>query len=206
MFERLQALIGLGIDKNSLTYKLKQWKVDTSWTLFLDRDGVINRKLAGAYVRHWGEFEFLAGVLDSIPLLMRYFGRIVVVTNQQGIGKDLMNHEDLHDIFSQLQQAVIQAGGKIDCFYYCPHLASQQCACRKPNTGMGFQAKSDFNDIIFTKSVMVGDSDSDIIFGQKLGMKTVRISPVGANDHSPEANVTVASLQVFTRALAGIEV
>ncbi len=148
---------------------------DQSWTLFLDRDGVINKLLQGTYVTNWDEFEILEGVLEAIPIFRKYFGHIVVVTNQQGIGKKIMMTEDLELIFEKLQAELIKNGTSIDYFYYCPHLQVKACHCRKPKTGMGLQAKKDFPEIDFKKSVIVGDSMSDMEFGRNLGMKTVWI-------------------------------
>lgn len=181
---------------------LKSSQIDSTWTLFLDRDGVINKHGPG-YVRTWSEFEFVPGALEAIPKFMAHFGRIVIVTNQQGIGKGLMSREDLSAIFRQLQQAVIRVGGKIDCFYYCPHLAATGCGCRKPATGMGLQAQMDFPDIAFSKSVMVGDQLTDMQFGKALGMKTVfvqrgrEIEPT----YAPFIDEWVESLAEFARLL-----
>ena len=183
----------------------KSWQIEPSeWTLFLDRDGVINQKLEDTYVYSWSEFVFEEGVLESIPLLMQHFGRIVVVTNQQGIGKEEMTEADLHAIFEELQKAVVEAGGRIDGFYYCPHLASDRtCKCRKPQQGMAHQAKADFPAIDFTKSVMVGDALTDMEFGKRLGMKTVYITNNRYfNETFPDlADIYLESLAEFTSLL-----
>jgi len=147
-----------------------------SWTLFLDRDGVLNRRLPGAYVRSWEEFEWLPRVLDALALLSHSFGRIVVVTNQQGIGKGLMGEEELAEVHRRMLAAVEAAGGRIDGIYYCPDLASSPNNCRKPAPAMAIQAKQDFPEIDFRKSVIVGDSISDMQFGQQLGMYKVLIT------------------------------
>lgn len=149
--------------------------IDKSWTLFLDRDGVINHRIPGAYVRRPEEFEFFAGVPASIARLTGRFGRIVLVTNQQGIGKDLMTKEDLATVHSEMCTALEAVGGVIDAIYFCPSLAAENPFCRKPQTGMGMQAKKDFPEIDFKKSVMVGDSLSDMGFGSALGMVNVLV-------------------------------
>jgi len=145
-------------------------------TLFLDRDGVINRRLPGAYVREWPEFEFLPGVPEAIARLRAHFDRVVVVTNQQGIGKGLMSEEDLNKVHRQMRAALEKAGGHIDAVYFCPDLASKPGNCRKPAPAMGHWARRDFPDIDFDRSVMVGDSLSDMVFGKELGMFTVLIT------------------------------
>lgn len=148
-------------------------------TLFLDRDGVINQRLPGAYVRHWDEFTFLPGVLPAIALLRRYFDRIVVVTNQQGIGKHLMTDAELHAVHQKMLQEIKKAGGHLDGIYFCPDLKSKPDNCRKPAPAMAIQAQRDYPAISFSQSVMVGDSASDMAFGRQLGMQTVLIETNG---------------------------
>ncbi len=149
---------------------------DKNWTLFLDRDGVINRRIPGAYVKTWEEFEFLPGVLEALAIFNKVFGRMLIVTNQQGIGKGLMTISELNLIHQKLRHAIEKAGSQIDGIYYCPDLKTIQPNCRKPNPAMAIQAQADFPEIDFQRSVMVGDSISDIEFGQRLGMFTVHIS------------------------------
>jgi len=148
-------------------------------TLFLDRDGVINDRLPGAYVRSWEEFAFLPGVLSAIALLRQYYDRIVIVTNQQGIGKKLMTEDDLHRVHQAMLAAIEKAGGRIDAVYFCPDLRSKPQNCRKPAPAMALQAQNDAPEIDFTRSTMVGDSASDMAFGRQLGMATVLIETNG---------------------------
>jgi D-glycero-D-manno-heptose 1,7-bisphosphate phosphatase len=150
---------------------------DASWTLFLDRDGVINEKIDNDYVRSWERFTFLPGVLTALQELSGIFGRIVVTTNQRGIGRGLFTEADLQDIHHRMLEEVVAAGGRIDACYFCPHLQdAPDCNCRKPLPGMALQAKAQFPEIVFSKSVLVGDSVSDIQFGKNLGMHTVHIT------------------------------
>lgn len=144
--------------------------------LFLDRDGVINKRLPGAYVSHPDEFEFLPHVPQAIQQFTQLFDRIVVVTNQQGIGKGLMTHDDLAIVHQYMQNELAKYNGKIDKIYYCPELAKDNPTCRKPNTGMGVQAQKDFPEIVFEQSLMVGDSCSDMLFGKRLGMQTAFVT------------------------------
>ena len=144
-------------------------------TLFLDRDGVINVRIPGEYVTRWEDFQFIEGVPAAIAKYSQIFKRILVVTNQQGIGKGIMTEADLNAVHEQMIKAIEAAGGRIDRVYFCPKLARNKPFCRKPNIGMGRQAKSHFPEIDFSKSIMVGDSLSDIGFGCRLGMKTVLV-------------------------------
>ena len=161
-------------------------------TLFLDRDGVINKKIDG-YIAKPSELEFIPNVLSAIGVLSTIFETIVIVTNQQGIGKGLMTHDDLHSIHSHMMRHITLSGGRIDNIYYCPHLASEDSPCRKPNPGMALQAKADFANIDFRESIMIGDSDSDILFGNQLNMTTVRISTF----EDSSADYTCSSLSDF---------
>lgn len=146
-------------------------EVSRDWTLFLDRDGVINKRLPGDYVKRLGEFEFLEGALDAIRLFNPLFTRIVVVTNQQGIGKGIMTKADLQVIHEHMLARISDHGGRVDHVFYCPELASNYPHCRKPNTGMGQEAKAMYPEIDFERAIMVGDSITDMEFGQRLGMR-----------------------------------
>ncbi|MBM3404643.1 MAG: HAD family hydrolase [Bacteroidetes bacterium] len=154
---------------------LKNWHIDPTWTLFLDRDGVINRRLEGDYVKRWDDFEFLPGVKEAIALLSKHFRYIFIVSNQQGIGKGIMTHDDLGIIHEKMVQEITEAGGRVDHIYYSPYLESEDHFMRKPNVGMALRARKNHPGLIFKKSFMVGDSLTDMIFGKRVGMKTVMI-------------------------------
>lgn len=168
------------------------WNIDQSWTLFLDRDGVINKRLMDDYVKSVSEFELLDGVREALSIANQSFGRVLVVTNQQGIGKGIMTERNLSDIHAYCTELINEAGGRIDRYYFAPELAGTAAGFRKPESGMALQAKADFPEIAFERSVMIGDSDSDIQFGKNLGMKTVFVSHNKENHES--ADITVSSL------------
>jgi histidinol-phosphate phosphatase family protein len=149
------------------------WNIDSSWTLFLDRDGVINVRFPGDYVKQVDEFEFLPGAIEAIAKFSKVFGKIIVVTNQQGIARGFYSHEDLGAIHAHMQAEIKKAGGKIDRVYYAHQAASENSPMRKPGTGMALQAQKDHPEIDFEKSVMMGDTQSDMEFGKALGMKTI---------------------------------
>lgn len=153
--------------------------IDSSWTLFLDRDGVINRRIPDDYVKTIDEFEFLPGVMEALLQFSQVFPRIVVVTNQQGIAKGIMTEEDLQLIHAHFLEEVERTGARIDKIYFCPELAGDNPKCRKPNTGMGEQAKADFPAIDFQKSLMIGDSPSDMEFAERLNMSKAFIGDGG---------------------------
>lgn len=146
--------------------------INKSWTLFLDRDGVINKEKNNGYIQRWEEFQFYDDVLDALATLHKYFGVIVVVTNQRGVGKGLMSIEDLKKIHHNMLQKIIEAGGRIDKIYFCTDIDDTSIN-RKPNIGMALQAQSDFPYIDFKKSIMVGNTLNDMRFGRQLNMYTV---------------------------------
>jgi len=149
--------------------------IDRQWTLFLDRDGVINRRIPDGYINEIRDFEFLPKVLPTLAQLSKLFGYIIVVTNQQGIGKGILTEKQLTHIHQFMMQKVVEAGGCIDSVYYCGDLAGQNNNCRKPSPTLAYRAKQDYPGIDFNKSVVVGDAISDVAFGQNLGMKTILI-------------------------------
>lgn len=175
------------------------WGVDKTWTLFLDRDGVINERIMGGYVRTLEEFVFLPAVPQSIAELSKIFGNVFVVTNQQGIGKGIMTESNLLEIHDYMHAEVEKYGGAIRKSYYAPGIASPENQLRKPKPGMALLAQRQHRVIEFSRSVMVGDSDSDIIFGQNLGMKTVRVRTV--EPIKTTADITVDSLEQFYKML-----
>ena len=89
-----------------------------NWTLFLDRDGVINKRKPGGYIENHAEFEFLPGVLDALAILNEKFAIIVVVTNQQGIAKGIMTDVELANLHAYMLDKIAIAGGRIDKVYY----------------------------------------------------------------------------------------
>lgn len=187
-------------DLAALSLDLSQ--VDKSWTLFIDRDGVINEETVGEYVLHWGQFIFSRGVLHSFKKLSDVFGKLIIVTNQRGVGKGLMTRETLDSIHYEMQREVKIAGGHIEKIYYCTDVDSSSFH-RKPNPGMAFQARQDFPDIDFTKSIMVGNKPSDMRFGRAAGMFTVFLTTTNPDQPFPHEDIDLrySSLAEFAAAL-----
>jgi histidinol-phosphate phosphatase family protein len=149
--------------------------IDKSWTLFLDRDGVINGEKKDEYVLRLEDFKFLDGVLQALKILNGVFGVIVVVTNQKGVGKNLMTLEELHRIHDYMIGRIMEAGGRIDRIYFCTEIDNDHPE-RKPQPGMAFLAKNDFPQIDFRKSIMTGNKLTDMEFGRAIGSKNVFIA------------------------------
>lgn len=143
--------------------------------LFLDRDGVINIERKADYVKNISEFVFEDKALDAISILSEYFDKIVIVTNQRGIGRNKYNIDDLDKVHNYMLSEIEKENGKINQIYFCPDIHSYSIN-RKPNIGMAFQAQAEFPEIKFQESIIVGNSRSDIQFGNKLGMLTVLVS------------------------------
>jgi D-glycero-D-manno-heptose 1,7-bisphosphate phosphatase len=144
--------------------------------VFLDRDGVLNRKPAdGEYVTSWECFELLPGVEEAIARLNRSGRKVIVVTNQRGIALGLYSEADLHALHERLRQHLAAHGARLDAIYYCPH-DSGQCNCRKPQTGLFEQAFRDFPEASAGNSVMVGDSVSDMEAASRLGMRRILVA------------------------------
>lgn len=139
-------------------------------TIFLDRDGVINRNPPNkGYVRKWAEFTFIPNSRKAIRELTESGYRIIVVTNQSGIGRGLYSEEDLADIHARMVAEISKAGGTIDAVYYCPHRPDAGCECRKPKPGMLMRAARE-HDIELSSAYLVGDFPTDIEAGKSVGM------------------------------------
>ncbi|MDR3338580.1 MAG: HAD-IIIA family hydrolase [Candidatus Symbiothrix sp.] len=160
-------------------------------TLFLDRDGVINVHIPNDYVKSVDEFIFIDGVPEAIRILSLLFTRIVVVTNQRGVGKGLMNQADLENIHAYMTETIFAHGGRIDRIYVATTLDNAH-PDRKPNTGLALQAKRDFPDLDFSRSLMAGDSLSDMQFANNADIPAVLIG----NKYKDE---TIASVRIHAR-------
>ncbi|OQY94355.1 MAG: histidinol phosphate phosphatase [Sphingobacteriales bacterium UTBCD1] len=176
-------------------------KVDKSWTLFIDRDGVINHEKKDDYIRNWQEFHFYDMAKESLAALSKKFGKVIIVSNQRGVGRGLMTEEDLIHIHKNMEKEIAEAGGHIDKIYYCSSTDIKDF-CRKPNPGMALKAEIDFPDISFSHSLMVGNNSSDMLFGRNAGMFTVFLKttkPEQALPH-PDIDLSFYSLIDFARA------
>ena len=141
-------------------------------TVFLDRDGVINRNPPNkGYVRKWEEFSFIPNARKAIRELTESGYRIIVITNQAGIGRGLYSEENLADIHSRMIAEIEKTGGTIDAVYYCPHHPDAGCECRKPKPGMLIRAAREYN-IELSKAYFIGDVPTDIQAGQRAGVTT----------------------------------
>ncbi len=177
-------------------------QIDKSWTLFLDRDGVINYENPGTYVRNWDEFIFYPQTPEHIAYFNSRFQRLILATNQRGISRGLMTIPDLENIHLNMEKRIEEKGGKIDRIYFCLD-ADTASPCRKPNPGMALQAAIDFPEIDLKKSLMVGNNMSDMLFGKNAGMKTVFLKTTSPDQDLPHEVIDLyfENLDEFARAL-----
>lgn len=177
-------------------------KIDTNWTLFLDRDGVINEERQGYYVLHRGEFFMYKNAAAALKTLAEIFTTIVLVTNQKGVGKGLMSLADLEDIHLYMSDLVEVGGGRIDKIFYCTDL-DDNSPNRKPNHGMALQAKEQFPAIDFSRCLIAGNKLSDMQFGRNAGMYTVFIASTNPDTAFPHPLIDARfnSLFAFSEAV-----
>ena len=159
--------------------------------LFLDRDGVLNQQIVGDYVRNWSQWKWLPGVLPSMAELAKRFKRIFLISNQQGVGKGVMSAGDLEDVHRRMMADIEAAGGRLDAIYTCTDLESAHSPNRKPEIGMAMQAKRDFPEVVFHRSVMIGDNVTDMLFAQKAHMRAAYITK---NNPVPQAVQDITDL------------
>ena len=163
-------------------------EIDRNWTLFLDRDGVINYEKQNDYIHTWNEFKFYEGVLEAMTIFSKKFKHIVVVTNQRGIGKGVTKEDDVIYLHKKMKAVVEENGGRIDAVYFCRDIDSSS-PYRKPNIGMGLQAVKDIPTIDLTKAVMIGNSLSDMQFGKNLKIKTVFLPTTKSEVNLKDENI-----------------
>lgn len=153
---------GMTSDRQAAIRLMVRARGTREWCLFLDRDGVINRQIVGDYVRDWADFDWLPNALPALVALRQWAPHLVVVTNQQGIGKGLMTAQDVKAIHQNVQAAISLEGMAIDDFRVCPHLESVNCSCRKPRAQLVLDWLSEHPYVDPSLSIMVGDSATDI--------------------------------------------
>ena len=143
--------------------------------IFLDRDGTINRNTG--HTHKIEDLEFLSGALEGLAKLQKAGFRLIVITNQAGIAKGIYAREHMDVFHKELEQRAKQSGVTFEAFYHCPHHQdfTGACLCRKPLPGMLHQAQEDFG-MDLNQSIVIGDSESDIIAGKAVGATTFLIT------------------------------
>ncbi len=176
--------------------------IDKSWTLFIDRDGIINHEKKEDYIRNWQEFKFYDGATDAFKKFADKFGKINVISNQRGVGRELMTEDELIHINQNMIAEIEAGGGRIDNVYYCTSTDNKH-PDRKPNPGMAFRAKAGDQQIGLDRSLMIGNKLSDMRFGRNAGIYTVFIAstnPETAFPH-PDIDLRFETISDFAKAL-----
>jgi len=146
------------------------------YTLFIDRDGVINQPIINDYARSPSDFKFCEGAQNALVQLKKIFGRVILLTNQQGIGKGIMTAQSLENVHLKMYNAIHTSGAYFDLVLYAPYLSNKNHSWRKPSIGMMKKAKQYFPEINYAKSIMVGDSPGDMALADQIGSIKVKIS------------------------------
>ncbi|MBU2496964.1 MAG: D-glycero-beta-D-manno-heptose 1,7-bisphosphate 7-phosphatase [Nanoarchaeota archaeon] len=147
-------------------------QVKENKAVFLDRDGVINEDKNNDYIHKIKDFKFISRVLEALKILSKSKYKIIIITNQSGIGRGYYKHEDFFKVTNYMLKEFKKEKIRIDAIYFCHHSPEQACKCRKPETLLLEQAKKRFN-INLKKSYVIGDKTSDIMLGKKAGCKTI---------------------------------
>jgi D-glycero-D-manno-heptose 1,7-bisphosphate phosphatase len=160
--------------------------------VFLDRDGVLNeRPREHEYVRSVEAFRWLPGSREAVCRLQESPYIPIVVSNQRGIARGLVDRQTVDAIERLIQDDLRGCGASIAGFYYCPHDVGEACTCRKPAPGLLVAAAEEL-EVDLTRSVMIGDSESDVEAGRAAGCLTIRIAEPTT---SSRADVVVHSLR-----------
>lgn len=145
--------------------------------VFLDRDGVINKK-RDDYVKNVNEFVMLSDSPKAIKLLNDKNYLVIIITNQSSVNRGLLTREELDKIHKVMSQELEKNGAHVDAIYYCPHRPDENCSCRKPKTGMIEKAIQEYS-ISTRQSWLIGDSESDIMAAKQVGISGVKIETNG---------------------------
>lgn len=165
------------IPQQARSLKVSKYNTAVQSAIFLDRDGVIieNRP---EYVRSWADVEFLPHALTILARIAALPYRIIVVTNQAGVGRGIITQQTVAEINQKLVEEIRNSGGRVDGIYVCPHTPDEDCDCRKPKPGLIRQAADEFA-LDLERSFLIGDSLSDIEAGVAAGIPRLALVRTG---------------------------
>ena len=172
--------------------------------IILDRDGVINYD-SDQFIKSPQEWRPIEGSMEAIALLNQWGWRVVVATNQSGVGRGLFDMDTLAAIHDKMHRTVAQAGGRIDAIFFCPHAADSKCACRKPKPGMLLEIAERFN-VDLDDVPVVGDSLRDLQSAVAAGAQPVLVrtgkgAKTEADPELPPGTRVHDNLAAYVRAL-----
>ena len=140
--------------------------------VFLDRDGTINKDVP--YCRRPEDFHLFPGTARAIRLLNEHGYKVIVITNQSGVGRGYFTEEAIAEIHEKMKRELAKEGAYLDDIYYCPHHPDDNCDCRKPKPKLALQAANDYH-IDLKRSFVVGNLKIDIMLGKELGCRTILV-------------------------------
>jgi D-glycero-D-manno-heptose 1,7-bisphosphate phosphatase len=152
-----------------------------SRALFLDRDGVLNRSMPGAYALRTGDITFNDGAIRALAAIDPAAYAIVVATNQSCVGRGLLAPDGLLEIMRYVVDGAAERGLTIDAWYCCPHPPAADCACRKPRPGLLLAAQRDL-DLDLGNSSFIGDQETDMEAARGAGVCGLLVRPDDADD------------------------
>jgi len=169
-------------------------------TIFLDRDGVINKEKN--YLHKVEDFEFIDGIFKSCKYLKSLGYEIIIVTNQSGISRGYYSENDFQNITDWMINQFNKNGIEILNIFYCPHSPNSDCNCRKPKPGMLIEAKN-MHSINMKKSWMVGDSERDIEAANLAGIDNTVMVRSGhkINEHTSNAKFILDSISQINQVI-----
>ena len=172
--------------------------------IFIDRDGVIIEN-CDAYVRSWEDVTVLPGALEALSLAAACRWKLVIITNQAGIGKGLISLSSANEINRRLLEMIHNQAGRIDAVYLCPHTPDDYCSCRKPKPGLILQAARDLS-IDLSQSVFIGDALTDIQAGQHAGLPRQILVKTGRGAEQSQLPLakTIGQFEIYPDLLSAI--
>ena len=161
-----------------------------SSAIFLDRDGTLMRDVD--YCSNPADVHVFGGATEALRSLKDAGFKLIVITNQSGIGRGYITEKEYHAVHQELER---QIGPElIDATYYCPHAPNESCSCRKPEPGMIWQAAKD-HQLDLAKSFFIGDKETDLACGRAAGTKTILVrTGYGASQDNALADFVAENL------------
>ena len=170
--------------------------------VILDRDGVINYD-SEHFIKSVAEWKALPGSPEAIAKLTQAGYRVVVATNQSGVGRGLFDMDTLNAIHEKMHRAVQAQGGRIDAVFYCPHASAANCTCRKPRPGMFERIGACFNADL-SEAYAIGDSLRDLQASAAVGAKPILVLTGKGETTQAEGNLPPGTL-TFPDLAAAVE-
>ncbi|MDZ4296386.1 MAG: HAD-IIIA family hydrolase [Patescibacteria group bacterium] len=177
-------------------------RMPTVHAVFLDRDGTINHRNTRGYVHRKEEFRFMPGALEALRALTKSASKIIIVTNQSGIGRGSFTARDAEILHGWLRTTLAAEGVRLDGIYYCPHRPEDRCACRKPEIGMLLCAAEDFG-LSLSGSWIIGDDPRDVLTGREANVNTIKIAGPMPRGYKVQPQYVANDLREAVRIILG---